>query len=210
MYTALDTEFNQAYDFPDEHMQSDPACRFEIIQIGAVRLNSDMEEIDRFSTFIKPQIYKRMHPYVSKITGITESALKDAPYFDEAYEKFKEFVGDSKIYCVWGNSDIRALYRNLGYHGIINGSVTAEYIDVQHLTQKYLKYGKGRSVGLKNAVELLGIEMNIPFHDALSDALYTAQVFKKVFECSDGIRIFNSKNIPKRDESRSEKKDNKK
>ena len=198
MYTVLDLEFNQAFDFPNDHTVVNPACRFEIIQIGAVRLDEKLNEEERFSTFIKPQIYKRMHPYVSKMTGITEKELENAPFFDKAYEMFKKFSENSNIYCVWGNSDIRALYRNLSYHGMVKGDVYAEYIDVQQLTAKFLKYGKGRTVGLKNAMEILGIEIDIPFHDALSDAVYTAKAFQKVYLQNDGVRIFNSKHIPKR------------
>lgn len=209
MYTVLDFEFNQAFDFPNDPTQLNPACRFEIIQIGAVRLDKDFNEEERFSTFIRPQIYKRMHPYVSKMTGITEKDFKNAPYFKEAYEIFKNFVGESRIYCVWGNSDIRALYRNLCYHGLISGEAVAEYIDVQQLTARYLKYGKGRNVGLKNAMEILGIETDIPFHDALGDAVYTARALKSVYTQNDGVRVFNSKHIPKRTDIRFAKRSKK-
>lgn len=201
MYTVIDLEFNQAFDFGEKHVEPNPACRFEIIQIGAVTLDKELNETGRFSTFIKPQVYTRLHPYVAKMTGITVNDLNNAPYFDEAYEKFSEFSKDSGIYCVWGNSDIRALYRNLSYHGIITGDVLVEYIDVQQVTARFLKYGRGKNIGLKNAMELLDIETSIPFHNALSDAIYTAKAMQKVYS-GGGVRVFNSKHIPKREDSR--------
>ncbi|MBO5561115.1 MAG: exonuclease domain-containing protein [Firmicutes bacterium] len=197
MYTVIDLEFNQAFDFGEKHIEPDPECRFEIIQIGAVRLDENLKETGRFSSYIKPQIYKRLHPYVAKMTGITADELNAAPHFAEVYEKFSAFAKNSGIYCVWGNSDIRALYRNLSYYGIVQGDILAEYIDVQQITAKYLKYGRGRNIGLKNAVEMFEMETDIPFHNALSDAIYTAKVMQKVYT-GGGIRVFNSKHIPKR------------
>ena len=86
MYTFLDFEFNQAFDFEDNHVETDPNCRFEIIQIGAVRMDESYNIKDNISIMIKPTIYKRMHPYVEKMTGITTSSLKDKPHFPEAYK----------------------------------------------------------------------------------------------------------------------------
>ena len=202
MYTVVDFEFNQAFDFGSGSVETDPACRFEIIQIGAVKLDENYNEVGRFSAFIKPELYKRLHPYVAKMTGITEAELRNAGSFEEVYAKFCEFAGENRIYCVWGNSDIRVLYRNLSYHGIIKGDIIAEYIDVQQIMAKYLKYGRGRSIGLKNAVEMLGLEIDMPFHNALGDAVYTAEVFKHIHNEGMGIRVFNSKHIPKREKKK--------
>ena len=202
MYTVVDFEFNQAFDFGSGSVETDPACRFEIIQIGAVKLDENYNEVGRFSAFIKPELYKRLHPYVAKMTGITEAELKNAASFEEVYAKFCEFAGENRIYCVWGSSDIRVLYRNLSYHGIIKGDIIAEYIDVQQIMAKYLKYGRGRSIGLKNAVEMLELEIDMPFHDALGDAVYTAEVFKHIHNEGMGIREFNSKHIPKREKKK--------
>ena len=202
MYTVVDFEFNQAFDFGSGSVETDPACRFEIIQIGAVKLDENYNEVGRFSAFIKPELYKRLHPYVAKMTGITEAELRNAGSFEEVYAKFCEFAGENRIYCVWGSSDIRVLYRNLSYHGIIKGDIIAEYIDVQQIMAKYLKYGRGRSIGLKNAVEMLELEIDMPFHNALGDAVYTAEVFKHIHNEGMGIRVFNSKHIPKREKKK--------
>ena len=197
MYIVVDFEFNQAFDFGNGG-EPDPACRFEIIQIGAVKLDNEFNETARFSEFIRPRIYTRLHPYVAKMTGITERELKKADDFESVYKKFTEFLGGEHIYCVWGSADIKVLYRNLFYYDMIPEDVVAEYIDVQQIMARYLKYGRGRSIGLKNAVEMLGIETDIPFHNALGDAVYTAEVFKRIHGCGDGIRVFNSKHIKKK------------
>ena len=197
MYTVVDFEFNQAFDF-GKGGDPDPDCRFEIVQIGAVKLDEKLNETGRFSEFIKPQIYTRLHPYVAKMTGITDRELDGADCFENVYKKFAEFSGKEHIYCVWGSADIRVLYRNLSYYNMIPADVVAQYIDVQQIMAHYLKYGRGRSIGLKNAVEMLEIETDIPFHNALGDAVYTAEVFKRIHSFGDGVRVFNSKHIKKK------------
>lgn len=195
MYTFLDFEFNQAFDFEDNHIETDPNCRFEIIQIGAVRMDNSYNIKDNISILIKPTIYKRMHPYVEKMTGITTSSLKDKPLFPEAYKQFRQFIGNDKLLCTWGGSDIRALYRNMVYHKVAEPPIRIEYIDVQNIATKYLKFSHGGTIGLKNAVEALNLPIEEQFHDARSDALYTARVFTAIHPSKPEIKIFNSTHI---------------
>lgn len=198
MYTFLDLEFNQAFDFADEQVQVNEDCRFEIIQIGAVHMDKDLEIRDEISLMIKPVIYPRMHPHVEKITGITSDMLADKPSFTEAYRLFKEFMGDDRLLCTWGTSDVRALYRNMIYHKVSVPPVRIEYIDVQSIATKYLKFSHGGNIGLKNAVEALGLPVDEQFHDACCDAMYTAKVFKKIAPQKPEIKVFNSNRLPKR------------
>lgn len=197
MYTVLDFEFNQAFDFDHDPTILDTNCRFEIIQIGAVKLDENLNIVDKINLLIKPEIYMRMHPYVEKITGLTMNMLNDKPGFKEAFNTFLEFIGDNKTLCVWGKSDIRALYRNLTYHNIITPPILIKYVDIQQLTTQKLKYSRGGTIGLKNAVELLQLPIydELTFHDALADAIYTAQVFKALNLESITIKLFNSNHI---------------
>lgn len=201
-YTVLDLEFNQAYDFEKgKTICPVPECRFEIIQIGAVKLDNNLNIIDNFNMLIKPKIYLKMHPYVEKITGLSMEVLKDKPYFPEAFDKFYKFIHDNtqnNILCVWGNSDIRALYRNIAYYNLLPLPLIIKYIDVQKLATVKLKYGRGNTIGLKNAVEAFGIETSEQFHDAYYDALYTAKIFQTVYSKSTQIKIFNSTHVPNR------------
>ena len=197
MYIVLDFEFNQAYDFASNTKgEANPKCRFEIIQIGAIKLNNDFETVDSFDKLIKPQIYKRIHPHVQKITGFSDNDFIDCPLFTEVYPEFLEFIGkDSYIMCTWGNSDIRALYRNLTYYKLITPPILIKYIDVQNMATKYLNYSKGGVIGLKNAIDMLNIKTGEFFHNAYYDALYTTEVFKIIKSEKIQLKLFNSKRI---------------
>lgn len=181
-YIVLDLEFNQPYDFNDGKTYSlNSKCPFEIIQIGAVKLNNKFETIQEFNALIRPQIYKRMHPIVAKITNITEETLENEDYFPTVYSKFIQFMGDEEnILCIWGPYDIKALYKNIFFYNLKHEKLKPSFINVQSIASKYLKYPSGISIGLKNAVENFDLKLDIPFHNALNDAIYTAHILKKL------------------------------
>lgn len=180
-YIVFDLEFNQAFDFKTgSYSKSNPECPFEIIQIGAVKLNSHFDTIGEFNCYIKPVIYKRLHPYVEKITGITQEIMENGINFNSAYEEFSTFVSKDDILCSWGGDDVKALFRNIRYHKLSSSAMPDRYMNIQSFATTYLKYEPGKAIGLKNAVELLELEIESDFHNALNDAMYTAEIFKIV------------------------------
>ena len=181
-YIVFDLEFNQSFDFKTgSASKSNPECPFEIIQIGAIKLNSDYEKIGEFNQYIKPVIYKRLHPYVEKITGIKQDELDTGKLFPEVFEAFCEFVDpEEDILCSWGSDDVKSLHRNIRYHKLPAAKMPDRYMNIQGFATSYLKYEPGKAIGLKNAVELLNIEIESTFHNALNDAYYTAEIFKVV------------------------------
>ena len=197
MLTVLDFEFNQAFDFGDGNKEPNPDCRFEIIQIGAVKLNNSFNITDEFSVNIKPRLYPRIHPYVEKITGLTNSDFNNSPYFEEAYSSFRKFIGDDNILGTWGYSDIKALFRNITFNHIVKPPVIINYVDIQKMATQQLKYSRGGSIGLKNAVEAFNITIDESkhFHNAIADAYYTAEVLKRIKPEKLPVRIFNSNHI---------------
>ncbi len=181
-YIVLDLEFNQSFPFKTGVSVSPVVeCPFEIIQIGAVKLNDAFQQIDTFNVMIQPQIYLRLHPFVEKITGITDEKLKGQPDFSEAFQRFASFIGkEDAILCTWGIDDIKSLFRNILYYKLDTTSIPNAYLNVQKYASAYLKYEAGQAIGLKNAVTELKIAIDAPFHDALCDAIYTAKVFEIV------------------------------
>lgn len=181
-YIIVDFEFNQAYDFKNnKKIHSNPECPFEIIQIGAVKLDENHIEQDTFNILIKPTLYKKLNPHVSKLTGITDVMLNsnDIDYFDIGLKKFLDFCGNDRVvFCVWGKNDITSLFRNAIYHNINISTIPIEYINLQDFTSRKLKHFSGTHIGLQNAINSLNIHLDLEYHDALNDALYTAKIFK--------------------------------
>ena len=63
-YIIFDLEFNQQHPEDVVIDAPKPSLLFEIIQIGAIKLNKNFETIGTFNSLIKPNIHKRLHPYV--------------------------------------------------------------------------------------------------------------------------------------------------
>ena len=181
-YIVLDLEFNQSFPFKSGATAAPVVeCPFEIIQIGAVKLNDAFQQIDTFNALIKPQIYPRLHPFVEKITGITDEKLRAQSHFSHAFHKFVSFIGeDDAILCTWGVDDIKSLFRNILYYKLDTNSIPNQYLNVQKYASVFLNNEAGQAIGLKNAVTELNLEIDAPFHDALYDAIYTARVFEIV------------------------------
>ena len=181
-YIVFDLEFNQGFDRKLNKTVSNEKCPFEIIQIGAVKLNSNLDIIDTFDTFIKPNIYKEIHPFIKKMTNIIHEDVKDAPNFPQAFNNFKEFMNNDKnILCVWGNGDLKELYRNIKYYNLSTENLSNTYINVQHHASIYFNNPTGKSIGLQNAITLLQLNQDKSYHNALNDAYYTSLVFKNIF-----------------------------
>ena len=184
---AIDFEFNQFFDFPYTKIKSDPRCSAEIIQIGAAKLDKNGNVIDRKRFFVKPKIYTRLHPYIERITKISRVVLKESPYFTEIFEEFAEWLGDGKTtFLIWGPDDVKELFTNILYYGMNSNLITKNYINVQKMATKYLG-NPNNAISLKTAVETFEIEPkeDRAYHDALSDALYTADVFNHIISSED-------------------------
>lgn len=187
-YIVFDLEFNQGFDRTLNKTVSNEKCPFEIIQLGAIKLDVNFNIIDTFNAYVKPQIYKDIHPFIQKMTNITKDHVKDASTFPQVFKDFKKFITSKKaVLCVWGTGDLKELYRNINYHDIPLKSLPKSYINIQDHATKYFNNPAGKSIGLQNAIISLGLEENKSYHDALNDAYYTAQVF---------IRINNPSIVP--------------
>lgn len=181
-YIVFDLEFNQGYRYKRKNKSRiNPKCRFEIIQIGAVKLNNKLETIDSLDKLVKPNVYKCLHHFIAEMTDITIEKLESAKPFPEVYDEFIEFIGENSILCTWGVADMRELVKNINYHKLDLSILPKDYIDLQRLTSRYFQVPNGNSIGLKNAVEALNIPIDNQFHDAFNDAYYTAQVFKQIY-----------------------------
>ncbi len=174
-YIIFDLEWNQG----EAPVTVDgKTLSFEIVEIGAVKLNEEKIKVGEFSRLIKPQIHKQMHKITGKLIHLSMEDLEDGVSFQEAASDFLEWCGEDPKFCSWGPLDLTEFQRNLDFFGMpLLSDRPLPFYDVQKLYS--LAYDDGRTrKSLESAVEELGLESDIPFHRALSDAIYTAEIFK--------------------------------
>lgn len=196
-YIVFDLEFNMFFKFKEGECPN-PALKSEIIQIGAVKLNERLETIGEFNSIIRPVIYKRINPYVKKKINLSSGMVVKGKSFGEAIKSFSTWLGEDSVLCSWGHDDMLGLRDNCLFFGV-DLMPFDKYINIQKIFMKHESLTKQPS--LESAVESLKIEKSFPFHDALSDAFYTAEVFKGVFELSRNM-IINWERVQRENEEK--------
>lgn len=172
-YIILDLEWNQSSSGEEEVSRILP---FEIIEFGAVKLNSERKIVDTFSELVKPQVYHEMHHITKKLIHLQMEQLEEGCPFAEVMERFRRFCGTDYIFCTWGPLDLTELQRNINYYGLEQmADGPFPFLDVQKLFSIGCEDRKSRRA-LEYAIDFLNIEKDIPFHRAFSDAYYTAKV----------------------------------
>lgn len=84
----------------------------EIIELYAVQINQDFNIVNEFNTFIKPK--GEISELITKITGITEDMVKDAPRFASVYKKIgKVFEGSSCLVAHNASFDVSMVANEL-------------------------------------------------------------------------------------------------
>ena len=173
-YIVLDLEWNQSADGKEGAVEHFP---FEIIEIGAVKLNGSMEETDSFHRLIRPVVYTEIHSKISEVTHLEAEVLEqEGGRFPEIIKEFIEWCGNDAVFCTWGSMDLTELQRNMAYFGVeIPFPKPFLYYDVQKLYSLLCGDGKAKQ-SLDVTVEELGILEDRPFHRAFDDAHYTGRV----------------------------------
>nr|AHF23774.1 putative exonuclease family protein [uncultured bacterium Contig1549a] len=177
-YIVLDLEWNQPISYQSSTFRKvGDKLMFEMIQIGAVKLDANLNPGEAISIPIAPTHYVRIHPRIRRMTGLDSETLAGAPAFREALQQFAAWCGDDYTLLTWGIDDVSVLYQNIHFFHC-EDIVLPPLCDIQRLFSTVHNL-KDRS-GLKTAMELVNItpDDTMSFHNALNDAWYTALVFK--------------------------------
>ncbi len=177
-YIVFDLEWNQGREGKQGRNEAVP---FEIIEIGAMKLDENKNVIGEFHQLIKPSIYKNIHHITQNMMHIHMRDLKGGLSFKDAMEMFLKWCGEDYIFCTWGALDLLELQRNMRYYDM--DPLADEpicFLDIQKLFSIAFEENKKNRRALEYAIDTLSIEKDIPFHRAFSDAYYTAKVLQKI------------------------------
>lgn len=176
-YIVLDLEWNQCPDGKEKENKNLP---FEIIEIGAVKLDSNFLKVDTFSELIKPNVYGEIHYKTKEVIHLDLEDLSMGKGFQEVCESFLRWCGQEYIFATWGNMDLTELQRNMHYYEMnYPFQYPFQYFDVQKVFSLYFEKTKAKRT-LEYAVDYLQIERNYEFHKAINDATYTSEIISLI------------------------------
>ncbi|MBO6165994.1 MAG: exonuclease domain-containing protein [Eubacterium sp.] len=174
-YIVFDLEWNQS---PIGQAGEHPRMPFEIIEIGAVKLDESYNVVDEFSRLVKPKIYTKLHKIIKQMLSYDEKDLKkDGVPFKQACSEFLKWSGEDSVFCTWGSSDLYYLQNNMDFYYMDKLEFPLKYYNIQQIFAD--KYDPDGNIWkLEKAVEELGLNEEEPFHTAVNDARYTAKVLE--------------------------------
>ena len=190
-YIVFDLEWNQGNSTKEEPEISLP---FEIIEIGAVKLDENFNVVDYFHRIIKPVIYPELFKHTKELISLTEEDLSMGIDFVTACKEFLSWCrkGDRNYsFATWGTLDLLELQRNMAFYRIYNGfSRPLYYYNVQYLFNIYTETYDDTVFSLENAIRYLELSEDKAFHSAISDAEYTAEILQNISEIN--VRLYPS------------------
>ena len=180
-YIVLDLEWNQsAYGRAGEH----PRLPFEIIEIGAVKLDHKYRLESEFRELITPKIYRKLHHTIRNMLNYDEKDLqREGKPFKDVCKRFLDWCGEDAAFITWSDNDIFMLEDNMSIHEMDIDDLPECY-DVQLLFDDQITQ-EDRNFALSYAMWKFEIKPERS-HDALNDAINTVAVMRKL-DFSEGL-----------------------
>lgn len=155
-FIIMDLEWNNTYARKTKGFIN------EIIEIGAVKLDENLNFKDKFSCLVRPQIGKKLRGSVKELTNITNEEVRSGEPFTKVFSSFRRWIGSECVLLTWGDGDIRVLIDNYKYlNGIDTVPFLSYYADMQAYIQSVLGTPKSRQIGLSTAAQELGIDERV-------------------------------------------------
>jgi len=171
-YTSIDLEttgFDSIFD--------------DIIEVAAVRVRGGVIT-EKYQSLIKPE--GEIDKFITRLTGITNEMVADAPPRDEVLPQFIDFIGGDIVIAHNSKFDIHFIYdQYILYSGI---EFQNDFIDTLRISR--LMYREYKEHTLKNIIERLGVGGTVE-HRALSDAVMVHKCYERMkkYAADSGISI---------------------
>ena len=167
------------------HKEKRAICKQEIIEIGAIMLDEDYNEISTFKKYVKPAYSEHISRNITELTGITDNYLfcqKDIAFEIEEFAKWCLSYDDDITVYAWSENDLKQINEEFQLKGIEFSDnmkkLVSNWVDLQAEYDKAV--GAERPTSLSKALESIGIYFQGHMHDALDDSRNTATIFKEL------------------------------
>ena len=139
-----------------------------VIELGAVRVAGG-RFLESFTSLVKPA--HAIPPFVSRLTGITEAMVADAPPMSAVLPRFLAFAGDAVL--VAHNAAFDLAYLNAAQQALVGRPLDAPVVCTLRLARRLLSHLRRRSLDAVAAE--LGVAC-FERHRALPDAKIAAEI----------------------------------
>lgn len=146
----------------------------DIIELSAIRMRNN--EVDQtFSTLIQPR--KPISPFITNLTGISNSMVVNAPIIDQVMPKFLDFLSEDIVLGYNVGFDLGFIYDHSVQ--LFNYPVKNDYLDVLRIARKLIHNTPNHKLG--TMAQFYGISYE-GAHRGLTDCFITVDVYHKLYE----------------------------
>lgn len=168
------------YDLEATCWRSRRPRKVEVIEIGAVKVDENLNIIDEFCSFVKPKLHPEVSDFCTQLTSITQADVDRADRFDDVILDFEDWMRPREVRAVlmsWGEFDKRQLHNDAQLH-----NMELPWLRYHACLQQHYSRWKGskNQIGLKTALELEGLSYAGTQHRAIEDARNMARLFQTV------------------------------
>jgi 3'-5' exoribonuclease 1 len=112
--------------------------------------------------------------FCTKLTGIRQADVDDAPYFREAFPQFMEWISDTRFtLCSWGGYDLNQFRRDCLRNTLPLPETLEQHIN---LKKQFSALYNVRPTGMMGALARLGIPAEGQHHRGIDDARNIAKI----------------------------------
>lgn len=173
MLMIFDQECSFAHQWKREENKS------ELLELGAVVVDSNLEVQATFSSYVKPIFYPKLSEECLELLGDIQSKVDSAPELPSVMRKFDDWVQQNNVTQIasWGISDRTFTLNQLVKYNLTSTTFELEYIDLKKAFRKSRPV-RIKPVGLRKAAEIVEAEIVKPQHSALNDSLTALNILR--------------------------------
>lgn len=166
----IDTETTDLLK-PSAEIETQP----RMTEVCVIKTDKKFKIVDEYSTLVNPQI--DIAPIITKITGIDNNKVKDAPIYIEIHDKLVDFfLGERTVIAHNAPFDMGILYVAMQRHGL---EFHFPWPPVWHCTAQESKKINGKRLKLRDLHELAtGSKHEDGAHRARADVIALINSYK--------------------------------
>jgi inhibitor of KinA sporulation pathway (predicted exonuclease) len=156
-----------------------PRDETEIIEVGAVLVDATtLAPLGEWQSFVRPIRHRRLTPFCTELTSITQADVDQAPTFAVAMQGLARFVhGQDALFCSWGEYDRNQFRRDGARHGV-HPPLGTDHLNLKERFTRVAGDGKKRGVG--QALGRVGLRFAGTAHRGIDDARNIARLLPYV------------------------------
>lgn len=151
----------------------------EITQIAAIKLNDELQMIDTFSSFVKPN--RAISKETEELTNITNADVESAPPFETAIDDFYNWCGKRNKFVSWTVNDLLHIKRESAFKQHQNKNffkLLYNHTSLQETVQKL--HDIKLPISLVKAMELYDLPYNGVRYNAEHTVINVMHLFWKI------------------------------